>query len=111
MMLRQNLIYTFWNVLSYPKNSKKFKCVLFSSLVTKINKNKNKKPLILLNRIENWLKKKKKRKEKENWKVKGIKETFVLFLIGTKKTPHCGPGYFWPIQYIVSINNLLMFPL
>ena len=65
MMLRQNLIYTFWNVLSYPKNSKKFKCVLFSSLVTKINKNKNKKPLILLNRIENWLKKKKRKKEKK----------------------------------------------
>ena len=53
----------------------------FSSLVTKIDKNKNKKPLILLNRIENWLKKKKKkkRKENENWKVKGKKETFVLF--------------------------------
>ena len=51
-------------ILSYPKNSKKFKCVLFSSLVTKINKNKNKKPLILLNRIENWLKKKKKSKRK-----------------------------------------------
>ena len=65
MMLRKNLIYTFWNVLSYPKNSKKFKCVLFSSLVTKINKNKNKKPLILLNRIENWLKKKKKEKKKK----------------------------------------------
>ena len=79
-------------ILSYPKNSKKFKCVLFSSLVTKINKNKNKKPLILLNRIENWLKKKKK--VKENWKVKGIKETFVLFLIGTKERPHCSPGYF-----------------
>ena len=69
MMLRQNLIYTFWNVLSYPKNSKKFKCVLFSSLVTKINKNKNKKPLILLNRIENWLKKKKKRKKEKKKKI------------------------------------------
>ena len=70
--------------------------MLCSSLVTKINKNKNKKPLILLNRIENLLKKKKKkkRKEKENWKVKGIKETFVLFLIGMKETPHLSPGYF-----------------
>ena len=64
--------------------------MLCSSLVTKINKN----TLILLNRIENFAQKKKKKKEKENWKVKGIKETFVLFLIGMKETPHLSPGYF-----------------
>ena len=42
---------------------------MFSSLVTKINKNKNKKPLILINRIENWLKKKKKEKKKRKRKL------------------------------------------